>query len=138
MPIQRFFLYCSKDWDYDRVHDWLRIAVQCKVQIIVLRFPPERYNFRFFWDLFKNCDTLVELSLEGQFQLDVPKGKAKVLFPCLKKISLLSINFSQFFGDELFENLITGCPVLGELCFERHNYDALKTFENFEEIKDMF
>lgn len=126
MPIQRFFLYCSKDCEYDRVHDWLRIAFQCKVQIIVLRFPPERYTFRFFWDLFKTCDTLVELSLEGQFQLDVPKGKAKVLFPCLKKISLLSINFCQFFGDELFDNLITGCPVLEELCFERHNYDDLK------------
>ncbi|GJU02422.1 F-box domain, cyclin-like protein [Tanacetum coccineum] len=31
MPIHRFFLKCSSDSDYKRVHDWLRIVVQHKV-----------------------------------------------------------------------------------------------------------
>ncbi|GKA03036.1 F-box/RNI-like superfamily protein [Tanacetum coccineum] len=126
MPIQRFFLYCSKGCDYDRVHDWLRIAVQCKVQIIVLRFPPENYSFRKSWDLFKTCDTLVELSLEDEFRLDA--SKVEVFFPCLKKISLLYIGY-LLYGDESVENLISGCPVLEELCRERNFCDDLETLK---------
>ncbi|XP_076902605.1 putative FBD-associated F-box protein At3g50710 [Bidens hawaiensis] len=30
MPIQRFYLYCSKNCSYDRVSGWLRKVVQCK------------------------------------------------------------------------------------------------------------
>lgn len=123
LPIRRFFLYGSRMSRIEWVENWLRIAVQRKVQIIVLRFPPCRIWVSFHWDLFKTCETLVELTLEGQFCLEVPKGE--VFFPCLKKISLVSI---QCRDDESFENLITSCcPVLEELFLERQELDSLTT-----------
>ncbi|GKA70315.1 F-box/RNI-like superfamily protein [Tanacetum coccineum] len=107
--------------------DWLRIVVQCGVQILVLKFccdrndwtPPEEYILdQSCWDFFKTCNTLVELTLEGEdLKLDVPKDH-KVLFPSVKKISLVGIQYS---GNDSFDNLITGCPVLEELCFTRQD-----------------
>nr|GEX41629.1 F-box/RNI-like superfamily protein [Tanacetum cinerariifolium] len=59
--------------------------------------------------------------MRRNFELDVPKDH-KVLFPSMKKISLVGIQYS---GDDSFDNLITGCPGLEELCFTRH-YDHLR------------
>lgn len=126
MPIEKFFLYCSKNCDYDRVYGWLCRVVECKVQELELRFPADRFRVRFCWDLFKTCNTLVALTLRGEFVLDVPE--AKVLFPSLKKIDMVSILYS---GDESIVNLITGCPVLEELFVERQvigQSDNLQTF----------
>ncbi|XP_076902598.1 F-box/LRR-repeat protein At4g14096-like [Bidens hawaiensis] len=63
IPIQRFYLYCSKNCSYDRVSGWLRKVVQCKVQELELRFPADRFAFRLCWDLFKTCTTLVKSDL---------------------------------------------------------------------------
>ncbi|GJY63837.1 F-box/RNI-like superfamily protein [Tanacetum coccineum] len=129
MPIQRFILHCKVDCDLKRVYDWLRIVVQCGVQVLRLKFccdcngrdPPELYILESCWGFFKTCNTLVELTLEGEFELDVPKDE--VLFPSMKKISLVGIQYS---GDTSFENLITGCPVLEELYFTRHLDDLIR------------
>ncbi|PWA37285.1 F-box/RNI-like/FBD-like domains-containing protein [Artemisia annua] len=127
LPIRRFFLYGSQMFHIACVENWLRIAVQRKVQIIVLRFPPCGSWVSFHWDMFKTCETLVELTLEGQFCLEVPKDK--VFFPCLKKISLVSIRYG-YRGDESFENLITTCcPVLEELFLERQKLDYFGTIK---------
>nr|GEW40105.1 hypothetical protein [Tanacetum cinerariifolium] len=115
MPIQRFILHCKVDYDLKRVYDWLRIVVQCGVQVLGLKFccncngrdPPERYildpTTRFFpwqnlWETPWTFKTLVELNLEGEYELDVPKDE--VHFPSMKKIRLVE-----------------------KLCFMRHSDD---------------
>ncbi|PWA34857.1 F-box/RNI-like superfamily protein [Artemisia annua] len=132
MSIQKFFLYyCSEQCDYDRVLNWLRIAVQCKVEILVLKFltkyPIHRGTVMFCWDLFKTCNTLVELTLEGEIRLNVPK--ADILFPRLKKISL--IESTSYISYESFENLITGCPVLEELSLQGY-----EPTDNLRKLRD--
>ncbi|KAI7733681.1 hypothetical protein M8C21_018659 [Ambrosia artemisiifolia] len=115
-PINKFYLYCSKNCNYDRVHTWLcNIIVKCKVQEIELRFPNDRFNVKFCWDLFRSCGSLVSLTLRGEFVLNVPDG-CDVLFPCLKRMNLVSIVYA---GDDCFKNLVSGCPVLEELFVER-------------------
>lgn len=85
----------------------------------------DRYKVRFCWDLFRTCETLVELTLDGYFLLDVPEYE--VLFPCLKKVKLVSVVYS---GDHSLTNLVSGCPVLDELCVERRVLsDRLVTFK---------
>lgn len=125
MPIQRFFLHCLNNCDYDRVYDCLRTVVQCQVKELELMFQADRYKVRFCWDLFKICTTLVALTLKGNFVLDVPEDN--LLFPCLKKLDLISIVYS---GDKSLASLITGCPVLEELFVERHQvfFDNLLIF----------
>ncbi|KAK1411847.1 hypothetical protein QVD17_32644 [Tagetes erecta] len=126
MPIQRFYLYCSKNCDYDRVYNWLCKVVKCKVEEIELRFPADRFKVKFCWDLFKSCTSLVRLTLRGEFVLHVVENE--LLFPCLKRIDLVSIVYS---GDESFANLVSGCPVLEELFVERQligQFDNMETF----------
>ncbi|XP_076960764.1 F-box/LRR-repeat protein 13-like [Bidens hawaiensis] len=129
MPIQRFYLCCSKNCSYDRVSGWLRKVVQCKVQELELRFPADRFTVRFCWDLFKTCTTLVSLTLRGEFVLNVPH-EAEMLFPGLKKVNLISIVYCC---NKCFKNLICGCLVLEELFVERQLlnglFDNMDTFE---------
>lgn len=124
MSIQKFLLSCSEGFDYDRVYYWLCIVVLCNVEILVLKFPEytvyrgirePHTAIRFCWGLFKLCNTLVELTLEGKLELNVPKDD--VLFPRLKKISLLR---TMYFSSNSLKNLITGCPVLEELSVEAY------------------
>ncbi|KAI3826228.1 hypothetical protein L1987_00273 [Smallanthus sonchifolius] len=126
MPIQRFYLYCSKNCNYDRVYDWICKVVKCRVEEIELRFPADRFTVRFCWDLFRACSSLVSLTLRGEFVLHVPHDE--LLFPCLKKIDLVSIVYS---GDESFANLISGCPVLEELFVERQLIGQFDNMERF-------
>ncbi|GKB77684.1 F-box/RNI-like/FBD-like domains-containing protein [Tanacetum coccineum] len=124
VPIQSFYLNCEYKCDYDRVYDLLCTLVgHFRLQQLVLIFPNDRFKVRFCWDLFRTCDTLVELTLDGYFVLDVPEYE--VLFPCLKKISLVSLMYS---GDHSLTNLVSGCPVLDELSVER-NFDRMVTFK---------
>ncbi|KAI3738339.1 hypothetical protein L2E82_28368 [Cichorium intybus] len=88
MNINRVSLCCSKNFDYNRVCDWLCTVVKCKVQEIELGFSAERFLVKFCWSLFKSCNTLVGLTLRGEFVLDV--REAELRFPCLKKLNLLS------------------------------------------------
>nr|GEW52651.1 retrovirus-related Pol polyprotein from transposon TNT 1-94 [Tanacetum cinerariifolium] len=87
----------------------LSTVVQLKVQHLYIRLPDD-----IFWELFKTCDTLVELTLTGGFRLVVPK-QADMLFPSLKKLVLINVAYSSV----AFTNLISGCPVLEELIAER-------------------
>ncbi|KAI3512102.1 hypothetical protein L1887_19296 [Cichorium endivia] len=127
MNINRVSLCCSKNCDYNRVYDWLCTVVKCKVQEIELEFSAERFLVKFCWSLFKNCNTLVGLTLRGQFVLDV--HEAELLFPCLKKLNLLSIVYSR---DQSLTNLISGCPVLEELQVISRP-DNMKTFKGLQE-----
>ncbi|PWA45659.1 F-box/RNI-like superfamily protein [Artemisia annua] len=114
-PIKRFSISYSKICNYRRADALLCTLVsQYKVQEIELMFPDDhRKRIRFCWPLFKTCETLVALTLKGKFVLDVP---GDVLFPCLKKIDLVSIVYSC---DKSLTNLISGCPELEELNVER-------------------
>ena len=111
-PIQRFILECHNDCDYNRLSNWLSNIIQCKLQQLVLIVPAV---IRFNWELFKTCDTLVLLKLSGRFIIDVPED-ADLLFPCLKKVELVSIIYSS---DESLTNLISYCRVLQELIVVR-------------------
>lgn len=127
MPIDKFLLDCTKCsyCDYNRVYELLSSVVICKVKELELIFLDDRKVVRFCWDLFKTCNTLVGLTLKGEFVLDVPKDG--VLFPCLKKLELVSI---VYVSEESFEDLMAGCPVLEELYMERKwgEDDNLYTF----------
>ncbi|KAJ9559031.1 hypothetical protein OSB04_013645 [Centaurea solstitialis] len=127
MPVDRFYLYCSKNCDYDRVYGWICSVVRWRVGEIELRFPADRFRVRFCWSLFRTCKTLVSLILRGEFVLDVPRDE--LLFPCLKRIDLVSIVYA---GDETIVNLVSGCPVLEELFVERQvigRFDNVQTFK---------
>lgn len=125
MPIQKFFLDCSRKYYYNRVYEWLRIVVLNKVKELEVWFPHDRVRIRFCWDLFKTCRTLVVLTLKGGFVLDVPK--AELFFPCLKKMDLVFVVYSE---DKSLANLISGCPVLEELFVKRRVLgDWLNTFK---------
>ncbi|KAF5823536.1 putative FBD domain, leucine-rich repeat domain superfamily, F-box-like domain superfamily [Helianthus annuus] len=126
MPIKRFYLYCSKYCNYDRVRDCIRNVVKCKVQDLEIRFPDDNFRFKFCWDLFKTCGSLVRLTLRGEFLLSVPDD-VDVLFPCLKTVNLVSIKYSC---DECFKNLISGCPVLEELYVERQIIGEVDNMES--------
>ncbi|PWA92752.1 F-box domain, cyclin-like protein [Artemisia annua] len=127
IPVQRFYLNCEYKCDYGRVYNLLSTLVgQFKVQQLILIFSMERYMVAFCWDLFRTCETLVELTLVGHIVLDVPE-ECGVLFPCLKKINLVSVVYS---GDHSLANLVSGCPVLDELFVERRVFpDGLMMFK---------
>ncbi|KAI3738337.1 hypothetical protein L2E82_28366 [Cichorium intybus] len=127
MNINRVSLSCSKNFDYNRVCDWLCTVVKCNVQEIELGFSAERFLVKFCWSLFKSCNTLVGLTLRGEFVLDV--RQVELRFPCLKKLNLVSTVYS---GDQSLTNLISGCPVLEELFVRRQVIgcsDNMKTFK---------
>ncbi|PWA91841.1 F-box domain, cyclin-like protein [Artemisia annua] len=117
MPIKKLLLKCENKCDYDCFYDMLCTLVRFKAGIreLELRFPviSEDRNkvVKFCWDLFKTWDSLVGLTLCGGFMLDVSNDD-ELLFPCLKKISLIGINYES---EKSVMNLISGCPVLEEL-----------------------
>ncbi|KAL4560588.1 hypothetical protein LXL04_032741 [Taraxacum kok-saghyz] len=127
LSCRRFYLYCSKNCDYNRVYDCLCTVVKNKVEKIDLRFPADRFIVKFCWDLFRTSYTLVQLTLRGEFVLDVPE--AEVLFPCLKKLNLISI---AYVGDQVVTNLISGCPLLQELFVERQLIGHSDNMEMFK------
>ncbi|GKB90464.1 F-box/RNI-like/FBD-like domains-containing protein [Tanacetum coccineum] len=125
-PIKRFSISYSKFCNYGHAYALLCTLVdEYKVQEIELMFPDDqRKRIKFCWSLFKTCKTLVALTLKGKFVLDVPRD---VLFPCIKKIDLVSIVYSC---DKSLTNLISGCPELEELYVERLiRNDNLKIFK---------
>ncbi|KAJ0624496.1 putative leucine-rich repeat domain superfamily, F-box-like domain superfamily [Helianthus annuus] len=125
IPIRMFYLYYSKNCNYNRVHDCLCNVVSCKFQELDIRFPNDRFRFTFCWDLFRTCGSLVRLTLRGGFVINV--SDVDVLFPCLKSISLVSIVYLR---DVCFKNLISGCPVLEELYVERQLIGELDDMES--------
>ncbi|KAK2976639.1 hypothetical protein RJ640_024173 [Escallonia rubra] len=113
MPIRNFCLRCSQNCDYDRVCDLLRTVMTFNVQELDLCFPGAQARVKLPWDLFMICETLVELKLSGNFDLNVPD---EVYFPCLKTLKLRWLLYSD---DNFIEKLMFGCPVLEELSIER-------------------
>ncbi|XP_071719321.1 putative FBD-associated F-box protein At5g50270 [Rutidosis leptorrhynchoides] len=129
-PIQKFFLCLSKDFDYSRVLNWLRIVISCLVQQLelILAASTSGYCVRFYWGILKNCDNLIELTLNGKFVLDVPESNG-VLFPSLKKLILMYIIYS---GENTFVNVISQCPVLEELIVKKLYYQGNDLIETFK------
>ncbi|PWA88034.1 F-box domain, cyclin-like protein [Artemisia annua] len=116
VPIQSFFLDSFKNCESTRLYRCLSTVVHLKVQQLYIRLTDDIYcdSIRFDCELFKTCNTLVELTLTGGFELVVP-NQAGLLFPSLKKLVLIIVAYSR----EAFTNLISGCPVLEELIAER-------------------
>ncbi|GKE76622.1 F-box domain, cyclin-like protein [Tanacetum coccineum] len=126
MPIEKLLLKGKLNKvGYNCLCDLLRTFVQIKavVQELELRFPMFVYG-KFCWDLFKTWDTLVGLTLQGGFVSNVPNDK--LIFPCLKKLSLLSVSYQSC---ESVANLFYGCPVLEELSVENRGLYDLNVAE---------
>ncbi|XP_071719334.1 putative FBD-associated F-box protein At5g50270 [Rutidosis leptorrhynchoides] len=128
-PIQKFFLCLSKDFDCNRVLNWLRIITRCQVQQLELRLAANlsHYSVKIYWNILNNCNNLTELTLKGKFVLDVPESNG-MLFPLLKNIYLISIVYSN---ENTLGNLISLCPVLEELLVknvsvEDNHFDTFK------------
>ncbi|GKE49405.1 F-box/RNI-like superfamily protein [Tanacetum coccineum] len=125
IPIEKLLIkgVSGNKSDYDCFCDILCTLVRFKARVreLELRFPEflgdRNKVIKYCWDLFKTWDSLVELILDGGFVLDVPNDK--LIFPCLKKLSLLSI---KYLSCESVANLFSGCPVLEELYVVRTPY----------------
>ncbi|GJZ51237.1 hypothetical protein Tco_0605752 [Tanacetum coccineum] len=117
MPIQRFVLDCSKTCDC--AYDLVTIVVQCKVQQRELRFLDDGNWVRLCWDLFKTCNTLVELTLKGEFVLDVPENE--LLFPRLNKMDLVC--------NVRFYKVLIDAPKLEYLYLLDHNHTDYSLME---------
>ncbi|GJT98562.1 F-box domain, cyclin-like protein [Tanacetum coccineum] len=142
ITIEKLLLKCENKCNYDCFHDLLCTLVRFKagVRELELSVPwdlGDRHEVKFSWDLFKAWDSLVGLTLDGGFILDVYDDD-ELIFPCLKKISLICIGYAS---EESVMNLISGCPVLEELYVERAWFDdRLEVFNIaiFKETKDIF
>ncbi|GJY62753.1 ribonuclease H-like domain-containing protein [Tanacetum coccineum] len=112
IPIEKLLLKCEKKCDYDCFYDLLCTLVRFKagvreLELSVLWDLGDRHEVKFSWDLFKAWDSLVGLTLDCGFILDVYNDD-ELIFPCLKKISLICIGYAS---EESVVNLISSCPL---------------------------
>ncbi|CAN7137251.1 F-box/LRR-repeat protein At2g29930-like [Brassica rapa] len=108
--IKRFSLRCEHRHDSCRADNWIRTVLERSFLELhldsVYKHVIETKSFR--------SNTLVKLTLSNEFVLDghflPPRGV--MLFPKLKTLSLLSVVSKNY---EVYEYLISACPVLEEL-----------------------
>ncbi|XP_071719336.1 F-box/LRR-repeat protein At3g59190-like [Rutidosis leptorrhynchoides] len=125
MPIQKFFLCLSIDYDSNCVLNLLRTVNHFPVQQLELRLAAY-YEFMFYWNILEKFNTLIELTLNGKFLLDVRECDS-VLFPSLKKLNLIYVVYAS---EHTLMNLISQCPVLEELSVKKHFYWNINYLKN--------
>ncbi|KAK2997579.1 hypothetical protein RJ639_026060 [Escallonia herrerae] len=120
MPIRNFCLRCSQNCDYDRVCDLLRTVMTFNVQELDLCFPGAQARVKLPWDLFRICETLVELKLSGNFDLNVPDENLAHAdnFPTFPNLIRLTLGVPKRGGWKLLPSLLESTPNLEVLVFE--------------------
>jgi hypothetical protein len=88
----------------------MRNLQQLQLEIVLNNYTEEPFRFphRFF-----SCKTLVVLELRERIEIDLPSSFE---FPSLKILSLIRVCYSD---DDCFSRLISSCPVLEDLSFEK-------------------
>ena len=117
--IKSFRISCRDlSFDPSDVTSWVSTAMRRKVQKLHLSLiPKETFKLpRSFY----SCETIVELKLVGNFNLNVP---TPVYLPSLKKLSLIRVIYAK----DAFDMLVCGCPVLEDLSVQTECDIAWKT-----------
>ncbi|KAL1222994.1 putative F-box protein [Cardamine amara subsp. amara] len=108
--IKSFHLNCEHKHEESRVNGWIRTVLErgCLLKIHLETVGMYRIDTEFF-----TSNTLVELTIcDGFYPAGRRLPREGVFFPALKKLSLVSVAFSDY---PSYEDLVFGCPVLEEL-----------------------
>ncbi|KAJ0046230.1 hypothetical protein Pint_04896 [Pistacia integerrima] len=118
--IRKFCFRCIMDVSASRINSWISVAVTRKVQELDLSLP-HTSCFELPDALFSS-DTLKILRLDMRVLFKVPPLKH---LSNLKTLRLWSVTFE---GDQSTEQILSGCPVLGELdlyrCFWKNTVEV--------------
>ncbi|XP_065617684.1 F-box protein At4g09920 [Quercus suber] len=122
--IRSFRLRCNSDCPPFHFDTWIRTAIARNVEELkLLIFYSYGIHMGLPCSIFY-CQTLVALELSGGIDLDPPSS---FQLPNLKILRLLEIYYCK--DSSCFSRLLSGCPVLEDLSFERDGYDCLYHFE---------
>ncbi|KAH0925798.1 hypothetical protein BRARA_E01327 [Brassica rapa] len=105
--IKRFSLNCEHKHDTTRVDTWIRTALERFSELHLESACLHGIKTESF-----TSNTLLKLTLSNGFFLSGLPPNGGVFFPNLKTLSLVSVGFEPC---EVYEYLITGCPLLEEL-----------------------
>ncbi|KAG7568975.1 Leucine-rich repeat 2 [Arabidopsis thaliana x Arabidopsis arenosa] len=112
--VKRFSLNCDFEHDDSRVESWIRTVL--KRGFLELHLETSRMHC-IDTEVFTS-NTLVELTICGQFYAEGRLPPGGVFFPALKSLSLVSVEFKDV---EMYQDFISGCPVLEELFLHYDN-----------------
>ncbi|XP_030930763.1 F-box protein At4g09920-like [Quercus lobata] len=122
--IRSFRLRCNSDCAPFHFDTWTRTAIARNVEELkLLIFYSYGIHMGLPCSIFY-CQTLVALELSGGIDLDPPSS---FQLPNLKILRLLEIYYCK--DSSCFSWLLSGCPVLEDLSFERDGYDCLYHFQ---------
>ncbi|KAG7597895.1 F-box domain [Arabidopsis suecica] len=106
--IKRFHLNCEHRHEESRVYGWIRTVLERGFLEVHL----ESSRMYCIDTEFFTSNTLVELTISGALYPDGILPPGGVFFPVLKRLSLVSVAFADC---DMYEDLVSGCPVLEEL-----------------------
>nr|AAC31859.1 unknown protein [Arabidopsis thaliana]AAM15395.1 unknown protein [Arabidopsis thaliana] len=112
--VKRFSLNCAFHNDASRVNSWIRTVFDRGFLDLHLETAHmHRIDTEFF-----TSNTLLELTICGGFYAEGRLPPGRVFFPALKSLSLVSVEFTDTL---MYQNFISGCPVLEELFLHYDN-----------------
>ncbi|CAL9234886.1 unnamed protein product [Arabidopsis halleri] len=112
--VKRFSLNCEFKHASSRVGSWIHTVLERGFLELHLETAcRHRIDTEFF-----TSNTLVELTICGAFYAGGRLPPGGVFFPALKSLSLVSVEFTNA---ELYQDFISGCPVLEELFLHYDN-----------------
>ncbi|KAG7573020.1 FBD domain [Arabidopsis suecica] len=112
--VKRFSLNCNFEHDDSRVESWIRTVLERG--FLELHLETARMHC-IDTEVFTS-NTLVELTICCGFYAEGLLPPGGVFFPALKSLSLVSVEFTDA---EMYQDFISGCPVLEELFLHYDN-----------------
>lgn len=129
--LRNFRLACDPSSDSSHIDTCIRTAIARNVQQLQLDICVDGYTCSNYHSeerfvlprSFFSCKSVVVLDLRGTIQVDPPPSYE---FPSLKILRLVQVFFRN---DQCVQRLLSGCPVLEDLSFERDTQDRLTFFK---------
>ncbi|XP_020885088.1 F-box/LRR-repeat protein At2g29930-like [Arabidopsis lyrata subsp. lyrata] len=112
--VKRFSLNCDFKHASSRVRSWIHTVLERG--FLKLHLETARMH-RIDTEVFTS-NTLVDLTICGRFYAEGRLPPGGVFFPALKSLSLVSVKFKNA---EMYQDFISGCPVLEELFLHYDN-----------------
>ncbi|KAL1195730.1 F-box/LRR-repeat protein [Cardamine amara subsp. amara] len=113
--VKRFSLDCAFNHDASRVDSW--ICTVLERGFLELKLKTMGMEYRIDTEFFTS-NTLVKLTISSRFYPDGRLPPGGILFPALKSLSFVSVMFKDV---EMYQDFISGCPVLEELFLHYDN-----------------
>lgn len=128
--LRNFRLECDPSSDSSDIDTCIRTAIARNVQQLQLDICVDGYTCSNYHSeerfvlprSFFSCKSVVVLDLRGTIQVDPPPSCE---FPSLKILRLVQVFFRN---GQCVQRLLSGCPVLEDLSFERDTQDRLTFF----------